>query len=528
MKTRKKIRNAVILLAVLCAGAYLGIAYYYMDGFSFGTWINGVYCTGKSVAQVNEELLSQISAPELTVIYPVSAGEELPEEVQSSSHFMLDAQMLQQDYTKSLQQLLQRQRPLMWPQNLFQRAGGYELKPAVSFTEEGKEAFEEVFLSDKKVQAEIGRDACIRLEKDEKEGIRLYDGKRNRLDTEKAFGECVNAVEEGKTEVLLSSACYYDEKSNAEEKEQQALYQELQEFLDFEIIYDMGAEQVRFDRKALVELLAMEEAGTDGAAEEEEDRKSGTTGEKESGESAAAVREKIVPIRAKGGREFAFIRDENGAFCWDQEKVKAAVDKLADTYDTYGKPREFAMTGGGTVTLEKGNYGTQLDRKAEEKWLSEALAERKSETHTPSYSREAYARGEDDIGDTYVEINMTKQKLWFYMEGKVEIETPIVTGNMMRRRGTPEGVYFVYGKQKNRILRGPGYASHVNYWMPVKGGVGMHDALWRDEFGGDIYKKEGSHGCINLPLEAAEKMYGLIEIGVPVILYYEEEDAGDS
>ena len=143
--------------------------------------------------------------------------------------------------------------------------------------------------------------------------------------------------------------------------------------------------------------------------------------------------------------------------------------------------------------------------------------------------REAYARGENDIGDTYVEINMTKQKLWFYTEGEVEIETPIVTGNMMRRRATPEGVYFVYGKQKNRILRGPGYASHVNYWMPVKGGVGMHDALWRDEFGGEIYKKEGSHGCINLPLEAAESLYDMIEIGVPVVMYYEEEEeAGDS
>ena len=108
--------------------------------------------------------------------------------------------------------------------------------------------------------------------------------------------------------------------------------------------------------------------------------------------------------------------------------------------------------------------------------------------------------------------------------GKVEIETPIVTGNMMRRRATPEGVYYVYAKQKNRILRGPGYASHVNYWMPVKGGVGIHDALWRDEFGGEIYKKDGSHGCINLPLEAAEKLYGMIEVGVPVVMYYEEEE----
>lgn len=176
-----------------------------------------------------------------------------------------------------------------------------------------------------------------------------------------------------------------------------------------------GAEKVRFDRKTLVSLLAAEE-----------------------------------------GKELAFLRDEEGRFYWDQKKIEAAIEKLADTYDTYGKPRKFTMTGGGVVTLEKGNYGTQLDRKAEVKWLSEALAERRSETHVPSYLREAYARGENDIGDTYIEINMTKQRLWFYLDGKAEVETPVVTGNMMRRRGTPEGIYYIYGKQKNRILRGAG------------------------------------------------------------------------
>ena len=369
----------------------------------------------------------------------------------------------------------------MWIRNLFLKEGGYELEPAIVFAEEGKAKFEEAFLSEEIVQAEKGRENCVRIERDE-EGLSLYDGKKRRLDTDRALYECIDAIESGENSILLSDACYYDEKTDASERQQEELYRELQEFLDFEIIYDMGAEKVRFDRKTLVSLLAAEE-----------------------------------------GKELAFLRDEEGRFYWDQKKIEAAIEKLADTYDTYGKPRKFTMTGGGVVTLEKGNYGTQLDRKAEVKWLSEALAERRSETHVPSYLREAYARGENDIGDTYIEINMTKQRLWFYLDGKAEVETPVVTGNMMRRRGTPEGIYYIYGKQKNRILRGPGYASHVNYWMPVKGGVGIHDALWRDVFGGDIYKREGSHGCINLPFEAAEEVYGLAEIGMPVILYYEEE-----
>ena len=75
MKTGKKMRRAVILLILLCAGAYLGIAFYYMDGFSLGTWINGVYCTGKSVEEVNEELISRL--PEMEQIGRASCRERV-------------------------------------------------------------------------------------------------------------------------------------------------------------------------------------------------------------------------------------------------------------------------------------------------------------------------------------------------------------------------------------------------------------------------------------------------------------------
>ena len=510
METGRKIRFIILFFIVLCVGGYLGIACYYMSGFSFGTWINGVYCTGKSVEEVNEELLSHVLTPELTVIYPMWDGEEVEEDQRKSSRFVLDDETVTADYTRALQQLLQRQRPLMWIRNLFMPSGGYELKPDIVLTEDGTEAFYRQLLADEIVQAELSREACIRLETGAESGLELYDGKKNRFDAERALSECVNAIKTGEDKILLTKACYYNEAPDATELEQEKLFNELQEFLDFEIVYDMGAEQVRFDRKALVNLLERKEA-----QETAETEKTQALPDKKEEKTAADRKEKTG--------EFEFARDDAGEFIWDDEKVTAAIEKLADVYDTYGKPRQFTMTGGGEITLEKGNYGTQLDKKTEIKWLSQALAERKSETHTPSYLREAYARGENDIGDTYIEINMTKQKLWFYQGGEVEIETPIVTGNMMRRRGTPEGVYYVYGKQKNRILRGPGYASHVNYWMPVKGGVGIHDALWRDEFGGDIYKKEGSHGCINLPLSAAEKLYGLIEIGVPVVMYYEED-----
>lgn len=60
----------------------------------------------------------------------------------------------------------------------------------------------------------------------------------------------------------------------------------------------------------------------------------------------------------------------------------------------------------------------------------------------------------------------------------------------------------------------------MNFWMPVNGGIGIHDAKWRKDFGGDIYKTDGSHGCINTPFDAMSKLYEMVEIGTPVVMFY--------
>ncbi len=68
----------------------------------------------------------------------------------------------------------------------------------------------------------------------------------------------------------------------------------------------------------------------------------------------------------------------------------------------------------------------------------------------------------------------------------------------------------------------PEYESKVSYWMPFKGNsVGLHDATWQSAFGGQRYAQGfGSHGCINLPLSAAEALYGMIEPGDVVVVHY--------
>ena len=215
-----------------------------------------------------------------------------------------------------------------------------------------------------------------------------------------------------------------------------------------------------------------------------------------------------------------FVFDDEGNLCTDEIKVDEFVDALADEYDTVGATRQFMATRGELVTVEGGIYGNEIDREAEKEYLLPAFLEKRHEVHEPSYIQKAFKQGKNDIGDTYIEVDMTNQMLYYYEAGVLQIETPVVTGNTSRRRGTPVGTNYVYNKQKDRVLRGEDYASPVKFWIPVKGAIGIHDASWRDEYGGEIYKTSGSHGCINTPLEEVTKLYDMVKIGTPCVMFY--------
>ena len=109
--------------------------------------------------------------------------------------------------------------------------------------------------------------------------------------------------------------------------------------------------------------------------------------------------------------------------------------------------------------------------------------------------------------------------MFYYVEGKKVLETDVVTGCVNQGMATPEMVCYIRAKSRNAILRGANYRSFVNYWMPVYGGIGIHDATWRDEFGGNIYIKSGSHGCINTPLEKMTELFDNVEVGTPVVIH---------
>ncbi|MGN1147225.1 MAG: L,D-transpeptidase family protein [Lachnospiraceae bacterium] len=204
----------------------------------------------------------------------------------------------------------------------------------------------------------------------------------------------------------------------------------------------------------------------------------------------------------------------------DEEQIAAYVAEKAKQYDTYGKKRNFLTTLGAEVTLPSGAYGWKTDKEAETAALTELILEGVVTDREPEYSCKGWAKGSNDIGNSYVEVDLTGQHLYLYEDGKLVLETDFVSGNMSNGCGTPAGVFGITYKTTNAVLRGDDYETPVSYWMPFNGNIGMHDATWRRSFGGDIYLTRGSHGCINLPLDMAAAIYGYVSKGFPVVCYY--------
>ncbi len=119
-------------------------------------------------------------------------------------------------------------------------------------------------------------------------------------------------------------------------------------------------------------------------------------------------------------------------------------------------------------------------------------------------------------GGNYIDINISTQTLTLFQNGVATYAVPVVTGNVRAGHNTPEGLFSVQYKQLDRTLKGEDYESFVHYWMRIVNNVGIHDASWRSNFGGNIYMTNGSHGCINVPPSLMPPLYEVVPVGYPV------------
>lgn len=224
-------------------------------------------------------------------------------------------------------------------------------------------------------------------------------------------------------------------------------------------------------------------------------------------------------------------REDNGFYYIDDvvisQNTMDYVRELAAETNVVHNTRPFNSTRHGEVEVPCDEYGVIIDEAAETDLLYEELMNHESADREPVYSQNiAYL--DPNVGGTYIEVDIADQHVYFYRDGSLVLDSDCVSGTFYDPSyRTPYGAFSIYLKEKDRTLHGTRYSdgsfeysTFVNYWMAFYKGYGLHDAPWRGDFGGSIFLESGSHGCVNLPLDVAEKLYENIYEGMPVIVYY--------
>lgn len=458
MKNIKRKTGLIITVAVTAvAVVYIGFSIFFQSHFCFGTKIDGISVGGRNAAGVEKLIQNEIENYSLTLL----GRENVTETITGNSI------SLEPVFRGEIQALLGQQKGYMWIVTLFQ-GEDLELAKVVSYDET---ALADVLQKLSVVDGEKQRtpvDATYSTY-DEATGYTLvpadYGTTIDAKSLERAVEGAVLRLDE---ELNLSEeGCYVDPAVGDEDAGLLALIEDLNRYVETVITYEFGDKREVLDAQTI----------------------------------------------------HTWLGDEDGKIAVDEEAVLTYVKTLAKSYNTAYQPKEFETSYGTAVTISNGSYGWKIDNEGEVAQILEDLATGESVTREPIYTQTANSHGENDYGDSYVEINLTAQHLFLYKDGKLVIETDFVSGDVSKGHSTPTGAFGVTYTTRDAVLRGEDYATPVKYWMPFAGDVGMHDATWRRSFGSNIYKTNGSHGCINLPLSAAKTIYENIEKGYAVLVY---------
>lgn len=440
---------------------YFVVALNYKSGFTYGTWINGIYCTNKSIEEVNKELISKYQYRDITVSSNMYKEETV---YISDVNFTVD-------YTNSLTNLQNNQNPFKWYKNLSSKYINSYINPDISF---------DSTLVDKKVSEltifdyyNPNNDYKIEVVYTEN-GYSLIDERRKCLVYEDVLPLFYDALHNN-SDVFIDDKFFTDYVINREKLDELKLWRKVSDCITPRFTIDLGAEVITIDSKTLSDFLVYEDG--------------------------------------------EFVLDENKQLMYDEDKIISFVDNLLLPYNTYGKPRDYVTFDGVPKHLEMTLYGTEIDIQKEEQYILDAVKNKIEEVHIPTYKHKAYYRGLNDIGPEFIEVDLTNQKLKYIKNNKIELETDVVTGNPRAGSATPEGVCYIYKKVQHAVLVGENYRSPVDYWMAINGAIGLHDSSWQRAYGGNRYLTYGSHGCVNIPYDAVSSLYDMVEVGIPVIVY---------
>lgn len=459
--TPKKSFKKPLIIAGCIIGAllliYLGTAFYFKAHYLIGTTMNGIDVSGKTAAEVESMLQNSAASHTLTL------------NERGGKRETIDADQIHMQYVSdgTVEKHLQEQNSFAWPMALLPQN-----RPDLEATFSYDDA--------KLTEALNALQAVSGPEVTKAENAHpIFDGKTftvkeevlgNELEPETFKTKVKDAILSGEETLDLEAAgCYKAPRFHKDAPEVAAAAEQMNQYIKSVVTYTFGDQQEILDSATIAGWL-----GT----------------------------------------------DDNMQVSFNQELMTQYLNGLSEKYDTYGTTRTFTTTGGAVLEIGGGDYGWLIDIEGEIAALIPVIQAGKPATREPVYAQTAVSHTPGhDYGNTYIEISIGSQTMWFYKNGSLIVSTPIVTGSIAGGYGTPGGVYDLDYKATDVTLKGPGYASPVSFWMPYGGDIGIHDASWRSQFGGDIYLNGGSHGCVNTPYAAVSEIFYGIEAGDPVIVY---------
>lgn len=455
------------VLSVICL-IYVAISVYFMSHFFVNTKINGKNFSGKTASDVEKYLQTNIKDYKLTIL-----ENEGRQDVIRGSEIGLEYRA-----GTEAEELLKDQNGFAWPKAFF--------------TENSRKVSVNVSYNEESLNQRISQLSCLQTEQTPAENAKPeFDGNQyvikpevygNAVDKERLTEQVKVHITEFQPQLdMVETKCYAKPKYVEDSKEVQEACDAMNKYVNASITYPMN-EPVVVDKALISQWLQVD------------------------GEMKVSL---------------------------NTEAMKQWFTAFGDKYDTQGTTRTFTTPAGKSATVTGGTYGWSIDEDTELVNLQNSILNGEVVTREPAYyaGGTAAAHSGQDWGNTYAEVDMSAQHMWYVQNGQVVLETDVVTGEPIPSRITPEGVYSLMWKQRDATLVGdikpetgkPEYETDVAYWMQVtSSGVGFHDAIWQTAFGGTLYQipGTGSHGCINMPLDQAGALFNMIEPGTPVIFHW--------
>ena len=498
--TKRGLLNLILGLSILLlAGLYVLMGYYYQGSFSYGTWINGVYCTGKSVDEVNEELKK-------TNTY---SGVIITSE--DNKKYFVDASAIDYhaEYKDELNKIIESQNPLTWGLNFF-TSRDKSIIGEVTFDEDLlRESLDEwdIFHAEEVPLYEIKRD---------ENGYYLVNNDRNIPVFETFYHRTKEALLNKEFELDLSedAECYRKPSESPKDEELKEFFTHVDAAQNKSVKLDLMGEDFYLTKADLSDwIVTLDELEKVMPEPSENDM------EFNPGKGLFLAGDKVIKFPKDYQVHENFITDKDSNVLVKCDEIYNFISKKANEYKTENCISRFLDDGNSKILVSGSKDGILFDTEKEYNNLLNAIKDGIQDISITVPAKSFEVDG-SELGSEYILVDMGNQHLSYYKDGKLSIDYDIVTGNTNRGRGTPVGLFHVYNKRYHTVLRGVDYASYVNYWLGVNKGIGIHDATWRNKFGEEIYKTAGSHGCINSPLEKMEMLYNCVEVGVPVLLYY--------